>query len=160
MTNLRPYTYTKDFEPEHYPKYPDIRRTWVGDPYESKGAHTMLTVLTKWTHHEDGTPDVQDIDVREVRRVSYFHLPKVDEEGNKLPTLSAGLPVAVPEGLLREHQLRYRFAHNSAEAFFLLWLAKRMPSSSEVSFLPPSNHKEWSDRTWKLFRLLVDTLGQ
>jgi hypothetical protein len=75
-------------------------------------------------------------------RISFYGLGAFGSEGK----------LKVPQGL------RSTSRHN-AEAGMLNWLAKRLPEKLSTGFLPPSNHKIWSDRTWKLFLQLEASLG-
>jgi hypothetical protein len=92
-----------------------------------------------------------------VSRISYFSTWRYTKNGTRT---YGRTKLRVPKGLLeisRQQRLGY-YRKINAEAFFLGWLSKRLPESLEVRSLPPSNHKQWSDRTWELYALLEQTI--
>lgn len=85
---------------------------------------------------------------RKIARISWFSTRRRHEDGSYA---SGVTKLRIPLGLLENSRIaRLSFP----EALFLGWLSKRLPESLEVSLLPPSNHKVWSDRTWRLFSQL------
>jgi hypothetical protein len=97
------------------------------------------------------------VNYRKIKRLSYFLTRAKYASEFNYPGLFA---LSVPQGLL-ESSKKEKLMHINhmvyAEAIFLGWLSKRLPESLETNFLPPSNHKIWNDRTWKLFAQLQQT---